>query len=103
MQAAIARGWSAVLMHFRGCSEETNRLPRSYHSGETEDAKFVIEFLRNQLLLALTEDDRLHGAEVQRLWNLVKDDLQPDRLWTVALDAIADFSARQGFRQQDLH
>jgi predicted alpha/beta-fold hydrolase len=29
-------------MHFRGCAEQVNLLPRSYHSGETEDAK---EFL----------------------------------------------------------
>jgi len=35
------------------------------------------KFLRRQLLLALTEDDRLHTQEVQRLWNLVKDDLKP--------------------------
>lgn len=30
-------GWNAVVMHFRGCSGEPNRLPRSYHSGETGD------------------------------------------------------------------
>jgi predicted alpha/beta-fold hydrolase len=32
-----ARGWRGALMHFRGCSGEANRLPRSYHSGETTD------------------------------------------------------------------
>ena len=39
------RGWSAALMHFRGCSGEPNRLERSYHSGETGDLAHVIEVL----------------------------------------------------------
>jgi len=42
------------------------------------------KFLRRQLLLALTEDDR-HTQEVQRLWNLVKDDLKPTRLFNAAI------------------
>jgi predicted unusual protein kinase regulating ubiquinone biosynthesis (AarF/ABC1/UbiB family) len=50
------------------------------------------KFLRRQLLLALTEDDRLHTQEVQRLWNLVKDDLKPGRLFNVALNSITELS-----------
>ncbi|MEL7143191.1 MAG: AarF/ABC1/UbiB kinase family protein [Cyanobacteria bacterium J06643_4] len=50
------------------------------------------QYLRRQILLALTEDNRLHTEEVQRLWTLVKDDLQPDRLLGAAWGAIADFS-----------
>ncbi|GET38753.1 ABC1 kinase family protein [Microseira wollei] len=46
-------------------------------------------FLRRQLLLALTEDDRLHTAEVRRLWDLVKDDLKPAQLFNVALSVVA--------------
>lgn len=38
-------GWRTCFMHFRGCSGETNRLPRSYHSGETGDLQAVIEHL----------------------------------------------------------
>lgn len=49
-------------------------------------------YLRRQILLALTEDNRLHTEEVQRLWFLIKDDLQPDRLLGAAWEAIADFS-----------
>lgn len=52
-------------------------------------------FLRQKLLLALTEDDKLHTEEVRRLWNLVKEDIQPNRLFTAALGALADFS-REG-------
>jgi predicted unusual protein kinase regulating ubiquinone biosynthesis (AarF/ABC1/UbiB family) len=50
------------------------------------------KFLREQLIIALTEDDRLHTAEVQRLWDLIKDDFQPGRLLTAAMGAIAEFS-----------
>ena len=47
------------------------------------------QFLRRQLVLALTEDNRLHTEEVQRLWNLVKDDLKPAQLFGAALEALA--------------
>lgn len=50
------------------------------------------QFLRRQLLLALTEDDRLHTEEVQRLWQLVKDDIKPVRLLTAAFGALAELS-----------
>jgi hypothetical protein len=35
-------------MHFRGCSGEPNRLDGSYHSGHTEDIRFLVEMLRNR-------------------------------------------------------
>jgi len=38
-------GVQAVLMHFRGCSGEPNRLAVSYHSGHTDDIRFVINTL----------------------------------------------------------
>lgn len=50
------------------------------------------KFLRQQLVLALTEDDRLHTAEVERIWNLVKDDLKPNRLFNVAIGALTELS-----------
>ncbi len=40
------RGWRSVLMHFRGCSGELNRRPRSYHSGETGDMSSLFERLQ---------------------------------------------------------
>jgi predicted unusual protein kinase regulating ubiquinone biosynthesis (AarF/ABC1/UbiB family) len=51
-------------------------------------------YLRRQLLLALTEDDRLHTAEVQRLWSLIQGELQPQRLFDVALSAFRELSAQ---------
>lgn len=50
------------------------------------------KFLRQQLVLALTEDDRLHTAEVQRIWNLIKDELKPNRLFNVAIEALTELS-----------
>lgn len=40
---ARTRGWGADLLLFRTCGAKPNRLPRSYHSGETTDSRFVIE------------------------------------------------------------
>ncbi len=53
LAAVQARGWRGVLMHFRGCSGEPNRLARGYHSGETGDLAFVLERLRGQAPLAV--------------------------------------------------
>ena len=45
LKTVSEEGWRGVFMHFRGCSGEPNRLPRSYHSGETGDINFVIRLL----------------------------------------------------------
>jgi len=50
------------------------------------------KFLRRQLVLAITEDDRLHTEEVQHLWDLVKEDLPPNRLLNVAISMLTEFS-----------
>ena len=51
------------------------------------------QYLRRQLLLALTEDERLHTEEVQRLWSLIKDDLNPQQIFNLAFSTIREFSA----------
>lgn len=51
------------------------------------------KYLRQQLVLALTENDRLHTEEVQRLWDLIKDEFQPERLWDAAWNRLQDFSS----------
>jgi hypothetical protein len=44
MAAALnAAEWDVLVWDFRGCSQETNRLPRLYHSGETGDLGAVID------------------------------------------------------------
>ncbi len=51
--------------------------------------------LRKQLILALIEDDRLHTEEVQRLWELIKDDVKPGRLFNAAWGALAELSVQR--------
>ena len=53
------------------------------------------QYLRQQILAALTEDNRLHTEEVARLWALIKDDLQPEQIFGAAWSALADFSKNQ--------
>jgi hypothetical protein len=48
LQAARVRGWRGVVLHFRGCSGEPNRLTRSYHSGETSDLAHVVALLKQR-------------------------------------------------------
>ncbi len=48
MLAIKKHGWTGLLMHFRGCSDRANRLPRSYHSGETGDAKQLLNWLQKE-------------------------------------------------------
>jgi len=43
MKELANAGFASVIMHFRGCSGLANRLPRSYHSGESGDALSWIE------------------------------------------------------------
>jgi len=45
LSAIKARGWIAVLMHFRGCSGKPNRQASSYHSGDTRDITYLTEYL----------------------------------------------------------
>ncbi|MDX1435129.1 MAG: hydrolase [Gammaproteobacteria bacterium] len=48
LAALHARGFRAVLMHFRGCSGEPNRLARSYHSGDSAELDCVWGKLRER-------------------------------------------------------
>jgi predicted unusual protein kinase regulating ubiquinone biosynthesis (AarF/ABC1/UbiB family) len=52
-------------------------------------------YLRHQLLLALTEDERLHTEEVQRLWQLIKDDLKPQQIFDLAFHTLREVSAER--------
>lgn len=35
-------GWQIAIPHWRGCSGEPNRLPRAYHSGDTEELDWLL-------------------------------------------------------------
>ena len=43
------RGWTCAVPHFRGCSGESNRLPRAYHSGDADEIGWILRRFRAQL------------------------------------------------------
>jgi hypothetical protein len=45
LNSLATAGFQPLLLHFRNCGDEPNRLPRSYHSGETGDIELVIHRL----------------------------------------------------------
>lgn len=45
MIAAEERGWHCCVLHFRDCGDYSNRLPRRYHAGETNDIRFFLSEL----------------------------------------------------------
>jgi hypothetical protein len=47
-EAMRCTGWDVLAWNFRGCSGETNRLLRSYHSGESADLRSVVEHAAKQ-------------------------------------------------------
>ena len=47
MHAIRQRGWHGVVVHFRGCSGEANRLPRAYHSGDSAEIDWVLRRLHS--------------------------------------------------------
>lgn len=53
-------GYHAAAINFRGCSGSKNRLYRSYHSGETEDMRFLIQ----QMVAAGYEKIALYGVSL---------------------------------------
>ena len=53
MHALQQRGYRTCLMHFRGCSTQPNRLPKWYHSGQSDDPQRILEFLRDQMGIAV--------------------------------------------------
>jgi predicted unusual protein kinase regulating ubiquinone biosynthesis (AarF/ABC1/UbiB family) len=52
------------------------------------------DFIRRRLLLALTEDNRLHIEELQRLWQLLVPELEPAKLWSAGWRAVAPVAAQ---------
>jgi len=46
MEEVRRRGWRGSILNFRGCSGEPNRLPRAYHSGDSEEVDWVLRRLK---------------------------------------------------------
>lgn len=48
LAAVQSRGWGGLVVHFRGCSGVLNRLPRSYHAGDSAEIGYVLNRLRQE-------------------------------------------------------
>mgnify|MGYP002819819129 CR=1 FL=1 len=48
IDALSHRGWRTVAFHFRGCGRKPNRSVIGYHSGKTDDPRFVLQTLRER-------------------------------------------------------
>ena len=52
MVAVKNKGWRGVVVHFRGCSGEPNRLPRAYYAGETPEMEQLLSRVKQKAPLA---------------------------------------------------
>ncbi|WP_412723608.1 hydrolase [Alteromonas sp. D210916BOD_24] len=48
MAELSVNGWQVVMMHYRGCSGVPNLKARAYHSGETQDPSFFLQWLHDK-------------------------------------------------------
>ncbi len=48
LNALNAQGIPGIFMFFRGCNGRPNKLAQSYHSGKTDDLRFVLQHLRSR-------------------------------------------------------
>jgi len=48
MHAMADIGWDGIVVHFRGCSGEPNRLPRAYHSGDSVEVDWILRRLKTR-------------------------------------------------------
>ena len=105
MRAVVARGWRGVVVHFRGCSGEPNRLLRSYHSGETTDVDWVLRRLREQNGPMLCATGVSLGGNALLKWLGEQGEAAPDVInAAVAISAPLDLAAAsetlaQGFNR----
>lgn len=66
MRACAERGWRGLVVHFRGCSGEPNRLLRAYHSGDSEEGDWILRRAH-----ARWSQARLHAAGVSLGGNML--------------------------------
>jgi len=59
MRAVADRGWRGIVVHFRGCSGQANRLPRAYHSGDSDEIDWILRRVAQRYTQA-----RLHAVGV---------------------------------------
>ena len=84
---ALAAGWRCVVPHFRGCSGELNRLPRAYHSGDSEEIGWILNRLQALHVVGIS----LGGNALLKLLGERGDSINLQR--AVAISAPLDLAA----------
>ena len=49
MAQCLEHGWNGLVVHFRGCSAELNRLPRAYHSGDATEIDWMLRKVKARI------------------------------------------------------
>lgn len=49
MAEVAAKGWRGVVIHFRGCSGEPNRLPRAYFAGDSAEIEMMLSRVKSEV------------------------------------------------------
>jgi len=75
MHAVQGRGWHGVVVHFRGCSGEPNRLPRAYHSGDSQEIDWVLRRVQARGFPALFAAGVSLGGNALLKWLAEQGDL----------------------------
>ena len=88
MHAVQRRGWHGVVVHFRGCSGEPNRLPRAYHSGDSQEIDWVLRRVQARGFPALFAAGVSLGGNALLKWLAEQGTLASD-----VIDAAAAVSA----------
>jgi len=94
------RGLRACLMHFRGCSEEPNRLPIAYHSGKTDDPAMIVDHISRNERMPVGAVGVSLGGNVLLKWLGEMSELSPfKRAAVISVPFVLDDAAlrlRQG-------
>lgn len=94
MHAIDIRGWRGVVVHFRGCSGEPNRLPRAYHSGDSAEIDWILRRLRAEHGSPLAAVAVSLGANALLKWLGERGDAaRPVLVAACAVSAPVDLSA----------
>ena len=95
LREAAALGWRAVVLNFRSCSGELNRLPRFYHSGDTGDLESVVRrLLERQPDLHLVAAGVSIGGNVLLKWlGEQGKEVPPQLIGAVAISTPYDLAA----------
>jgi predicted alpha/beta-fold hydrolase len=94
IREAAARSWRAVVLNFRSCSGELNRLPKFYHSGETDDLDAIVRRLQDQTPRARIGVVGVSlGGNVLLKWLGEQGEAAPSLAGAVAISAPFDLAA----------